>query len=279
MDKNEKLLAFVHMAMDDEHGLEQLGLPLPLAKEVVAHLARRGMPIPALLERIKNSCHEGKLLEYLPKVIGTSLPVLNQMLGYLRTAVHEDKDSWERDSLRLVSDQYWQLRVLDRIAHGEYRRAWEDIKKSFRGFHDGEEAENRVPFETYPHGEATDFAASLKMIRTLVATLYGAMLEKKLIEQVHEEPAQIEISEERRIVYTVRPRSDSGTLPRPRVFTNLEIAGVEFAYAINEASGGFDAQSQMALRIAAYFAQQRREKRRQKYEAELAQLQALTSKL
>lgn len=119
----------VDMASADERALETCH-DLAVSKRVLVLISRR-LTIPELLERIKYSPLASELLADLPDVLGFTREALYPAFEELALPVNYEGE-WSEVSLHDFIDKYWSVVIFERIARGDFRRAWDEMKKGIR---------------------------------------------------------------------------------------------------------------------------------------------------
>jgi hypothetical protein len=262
--------AMVDVATEDTHGLDAI-TNLSITKRVVRELARK-LSTVALLERIKHSRFSNELLGFLPHVLGHSREMLHPVAEIL---LKSEDDEWDDSKFRQFADTYWGIIVHGYIANGDHRRAWDEIRKAFRGLNPTERVDQ---FESYPHGEARQLAASYDYLRTLIAELYAALYSKAKVELVSDSPVLFKSVIERypgaRDAYYMSRGSDV----RPRVLEGKrDLPGQNFAsefgiWRDKETDKTMVSPSaQMVFEIARYFSAKRDAKRKRKFKQAVAE--------
>lgn len=168
------------IALEEPHGLSDIE-DLTTAKRVVSQIAPR-LTIDQLLERISHSPYTFELLRFLPHVYGSMKEQLRPVVDLL---LEKGSRYFDSDALGEFADLYWQAVVNERIARKDYRRAYDDIKRAFRGMRADPEA---IPGDAlyYPpkNGVPEDMATSPQCTKQMLHRLHAAMREAELIEDV-----------------------------------------------------------------------------------------------
>jgi hypothetical protein len=227
--------------MADSNGLVIID-DLTIAKTVVSSIAHQ-LPQEELLERIGHSRFPVELLQYLPHVYGS----LNEQLRPVAELLLKSGEKYfDLDALRGFADVYWLNVVRERISNKDFSRAFDELKRAFRGMEAEETwwpANNCKP---PVHGSPQKLAASLDCVCRLVQELHAAMYKSGVLPDI------------------------LGT-PRPLVTTKT--GGILFATAIKgyseKRSPVFTLVGLQTVAIAKYLNAQRSEVRKEKKERSL----------
>ncbi len=165
------------IALVEPHGLSDIE-DLTTAKRVVSQIALR-LTIDQLLERISHSPYTVELLRFLPHVYGSMKEQLRPVFDLL---LEKGSRYFDSDALGEFADLYWQAVVNERIIRKDYRRAYDDIKRAFRGMRDAELIEDVLV--TAKNGVPEDMAISPQCTKQMLHRLHAAMRDAELIEDV-----------------------------------------------------------------------------------------------
>lgn len=267
--------AMVDVATEETHGLDAI-TNLNISKRVVRELARK-LSTAALLERIKHSRFNNELLGFLPHVFGHNRKGLHPVAEIL---LKSEDDEWDNSELRKFADTYWGIVVHGYVMNGDYRRAWDEIRRAFRGLSPTEPANS---FELYPHGEARQLAASRDYLSTLIAELYAALYSKAKVQLVSDSAVPFQSVIERypgarNAYYLPRGWPYSRGEVKPRILEGWrDLPGKNFAseFGIWRDEETRDTMvgpvAQMVFEIARYFSAKRDAKRKRKFEQAVAE--------
>ena len=233
----------VDVVVDDEHGLEAIG-DVYQSKVVIERAALRIPTALALLRRIQYSSCPHDLAEYLPHIIGYN----RETWEPYAQIVLANPESYS-EILEPFTVQYWLVRVRERIYRGDFGRAWDELRKAYRGF----DPKPSEPFQIITPGEITKLAAPVTCIMVLLHGLHQAMYDKGLVQAVLLEPVSFNdlVGPE----YKVNP---SHWDKRRRLFP-----GEVFVREFMDRSKVY-AAGQMAYYIAKHLSSERNEKRKRK---------------
>jgi len=152
------------------------------AQAVLAGIARHTKPCDVLRQVATSDVMED-LIKHLPTVYGRT----RQELEPLVECVLADIKSWDElcldgSFLEVFADTFWRTTVCERLK-GDERRAWEDIKRAYRGLVP-KESELRPKKEDIfgmAHGSPEQLTASPKVVAELIGTLYEWLARRKLV--------------------------------------------------------------------------------------------------
>ncbi len=250
----------VDVAVDDSRGLGAIGT-LPKAQAVLRRLIGVLRP-EELLERILHSPLQAALIKALPNLVGTTSvqlrPYVDAMLNW-----NDENAEWELDSHHALAAAYWQAVVLERITLRDYRRAWDEIRRAYRGFQSQEDSSfgdpNRTPTDEVLCGGPSEMAATSEVVENLVIELYSKMLVERLVPAVSSTPVQVD-DYEKHTVYRVQKREGKQTKPA-NYTSHKPVPGIGFAKAVGNTISGYDRIGQMVLALARYASSGRNKKR------------------
>lgn len=250
----ESFRGLVAMVCDVPDGMSVIK-NLETAKAVVRDIAPRAKH-EWLLTRIAQSRFPGPLLAFLPEIYGTDH---RQMLPLVEAMRRAQLNAFERDDIDTVANSYWSLVVRERIVRGDYRRAWDEIRRSLRGFRPQPfTADEMLGGHVWRYPQ--DMAASVPTITTLLNELFTAMREKGLIE----EPARATLEYRMRI---------DGQWSEPGALFVIATANYNDVVArhgsmrpkwITLTEPPITVEGQRMLTIASYFADKRNKQRRER---------------
>lgn len=244
--------AMIDEVCDDPGGMSEIR-DLATAEAVIREIVSP-TKLPWVLERIGASRFPSELLMVLAEICGTShqqvLPLVQELM--------EGEEIFDSDPMQVVADHYWSLVVRERIIRGDYRRAWDEIRRSFWGFTPGEhKLWLASPGQRPPHL----MTASDLRIALLVSELFLAMRSKDLIQDtdlnsVPDVMLDCEFSRPPGILFAIMTRG----------FTNF--GTVHHAHYVRD--GKFTLQGRQVLVIAGYFSEKQKEAKRVRRERKLA---------
>jgi hypothetical protein len=81
----------------------------------------------------------------------------------------------EKVFLRFYFDEYWRVHVRWYIVSGDFRRAWDELRKTKRGYYIGSKESGKRDPKLYRYG------ATSRILREIVQELYSAMIEKNAL--------------------------------------------------------------------------------------------------
>ena len=266
----EKLQALTDMAADDPRGLESI-TDQKTAQMVLKNLYSK-LTTEELLERIKHSSQQGLLMQQLFKMMHRSSAALQETI---LQKLEAEQGEWDGEAIEAFTDTYWKISIGEKTSREEFRSAWQEIRKAYRGLpRKKEERLSEDPFAPAEYGGWENFSPSMETIEALIAELYQKMAEKQLVAPLASDEMSVEeyvrtLPEQDRTSYyipTGKPAADGRTM-RPHLsgFTK-SVAGQSFAE--NFMSGGrLTTAAQMVLAISAYLEARSNEKRKERYEA------------
>ena len=246
--------AMIDMVCEDAEDMSEIR-DLETAKAVIRDIMSP-TKLSWVLERIAASRFPNELLLLLTNSDGSDH---HQLLPLIQELAKGEVD-FDSLSLRALADHYWSLVVRERILRGDFRRAWDEIRRSFWGFEEGE----RHCWKIRPGARhAHDMAASLKAISGLVGELFEAMRKKALLPDIdlenkpHVEFDQRDFSTPPGIQFVVVTKG----YPDFRGFANYR----------DQNAGTFTVTGRQMLMIAEYFSEKRKTKRRERIKARLSE--------
>jgi hypothetical protein len=270
----EQLQAVVDMATEDPRRLETI--KDEKTAQVILQRLYSKLTTKELLERIQHSRFQAGLTRYLLKLMGRNTKALQDFLPLFL----DSETEWESEATDTFITTYWTVTIEDYIERGEFKSAWEQIKKSYRGFakkDEGRSSPDRDPFESAPYGGRENFSAPLTAIEASIAGLYQKMLKEQLVPQIGEEVSfetyvKMLPEQDRTSYYipTGLPAADGRIIPPRKEENRRSIAGESFAR--NFMSGNqVGPTAQMVLAIAGNFAGVENQRRREQYESAVAE--------
>jgi len=160
------------LACSEEHGLEFL-TDLDLLKEAFRRCSR-GKTIEVVVEEMCSLAHPtALLLDLLSRTVRKS----PERLTSLCKVLVENKRCFEEELVRTFADAYRRTLVRYRLLHGNYRKAWSEVKAAHKGY-----AEVEVPpGQPAPHGGAFELAASEPTIHLLINEVHAEMVREGLV--------------------------------------------------------------------------------------------------
>src|SRR3990167_1260392 len=173
------------------------------------------------------------------------------------------------------SDQFWLHRVRWYIAKGDFRRAWDELKRAWRGFFVGPKDTSVWLRGIRPNWYY--YAASKKVLAQLVHELYHGMLDKQIIDPITEDDHALRTAKQKVHVYGIRVREVAAVHVHTRT---VIVAGIDFARLFRRTEQPYDVtkplvladEGAMILKIAEYWRQQRNAQRRRQCETKLTRL-------
>ncbi|MDB5237694.1 MAG: hypothetical protein JWL88_796 [Parcubacteria group bacterium] len=238
--------SLVDLVSEDPENISSLS-NLETAKAIIRHIAPPVAKLDWLLVRIMESMYPSELLALLPEIYGREYAQLRLLVE----ALGEKNMGLPEDALETIADAYWSVVVRERIVRRDYRRAWDEIRRSFHGF-------RYEAFEAYemmrtPVRYQNHMGASLECIESLIRELYIAMLAENL---VPEDPWYEKV---------IVKLNDSFSKP----------SGIIFAMGINayhKRDHIFTPTGMRVLRISEYAGNLRKKKRVQQTERKMSEL-------
>jgi hypothetical protein len=235
--RNPTEQARIDCAAFGHHGLEGISNLKRLSETFVS--VAEGLSQESVLELLINSAHPDKLLLRLidlPSYKHDAVKV--ERLAILVYGLRHD--DFTPDSISVVIDRYWSLRVRNRILQNDYRRAWDEVKLT----HKQTSVKSLADRESVlPWG----MTASHELSCTLVSEIFDLMSKK----------------------FTLKPVT-SEYEPCPYLFWSSnevpKIAGVTFVKELGcaDRAQGINRTGQMIMRIAQQLNNERREQRRRR---------------
>ncbi|MBU0540533.1 hypothetical protein KKF59_02100 [Patescibacteria group bacterium] len=274
------------------------------AERVMGRLFAQGMSARALLIRAclspfmeslmallaQRFREDGRWQEYLEGVVcapfkvwevrGGGLPIsyfASEVLPYsdqlaLFTTFRDELCSPEHPLFNSFSaDEYWLAKVGRFIESGDFRRAWDELKKAKKGMlKHGISAKDDVDGLTFNMDPCNRcFQASNKCLASLVDRLFEAMVSKGEVQPLTDSDRHLKGTTRAVLVYSLKPQ-------KPRQYTlRAQVASLHFALSFGaqgDAVGGYHLEETGAkvIKIADWLFEQKNAKRRQAYERLLA---------
>lgn len=170
------------------------------------------------------------------------------------------------------ADEYWQAKVCRFIDSGDFRRAWDELKKARKGMlKHGISAKDEVDSLTFYMDPCNRcFQASRRCLADLVDRLFKAMLGKGELLPLTSSDLHISGTTRATLVYSLKPQ-------KPRQFTmRVQLASLHFALSFGAQSDGFggyhfNQTGAKVVKIADWLFEQKNAKRRQAYERLVAE--------
>lgn len=221
------------------------------AQAVLAGIARHTKPCDVLRQIATSEVMED-LIKHLPTVYGRT----RQELEPLLECVLADINSWDElcldgdySFLETFANTFWCTTVCERLKRGgDERRAWEDIKRAYRGLvpKESELKPNKEDIFGMAHGSPEQITASPKAVAELVGTLYEWLAQRKLV------PISLG---------TVSLEN----LRREESWQQRNLKGIPgTVFAREMLNHGEEAAASQVLEIAEYFAEQRKVRARKR---------------
>lgn len=243
--------AMIDEVCEDPEGMSEIR-DLGTAKAVIEEIMSP-TKLPWVLERIAASRFPNELLLLLAKICGGThlkiLPLMHELM--------KGEEIFDSIPMQVMADHYWSLVVRERIIRGDYRRGWDEIRRSFWGF---STEEHKLwlagPGPRQPHL----MTASDECIATLTNELYTSMRAKELV-------ADIDLNEKPDVDLEAEFSRPSGILFAivTKGYTNFGTM-----YHPNERHGKFSLYGRQVLVIAGYFSEKQKEAKRNRRERKLA---------
>src|SRR3989344_1621003 len=232
-----KLQALTDMAKDDARVFETIR-DTKTAQAVLQKLYSQ-LTVSELMERARHSQFSGDLLRSLLKLSKGNTQWLQDMMSSFQEKGHEE---WDMDALESFVDVYWSTVIGERVQSGDFKNAWSEIGKAYRGFPKrnaaGELEEDRDTFESASHGGLEKFAASMPAVESLITNLYQRMADQGLVMKIAPEITDFKqfealLPEQDRTSYyipTGLPAADGRTIKPHKTEGSRTVAGTSFAH-------------------------------------------------